>query len=155
MTKKEGTSIFNSYFERIGLLLFFVGCAFVSIIVWVCNWICWCHKCCCCDFLHNILNKRLIWWTCLLLLSGILACCISAFVSVNRFGFALEGALCAINRLYYDIINGQLKEAKPKWEGFDNITKIIDEFIKFDSNIMNIFLEHLILFYPYNLVHIH
>lgn len=137
MTKKEGTSIFNSYFERIGLLLFFVGCAFVSIIVWVCNWICWCHKCCCCDFLHNILNKRLIWWTCLLLLSGILACCISAFVSVNRFGFALEGALCAINRLYYDIINGQLKEAKPKWEGFDNITKIIDEFIKFDSNVMN------------------
>ena len=57
-------------------------------------------------------------------LLGILACCISAFVSVNRFGFALEGAWCAVDRIYYDSLYGQLKNSEPKWEGFDKIINI-------------------------------
>ena len=57
-------------------------------------------------------------------LLGILACCISAFVSINRFGFALEGAWCAVDRIYYDSLYGQLKNSEPKWEGFDKITNI-------------------------------
>ena len=50
-------------------------------------------------------------------LLGILACCISAFVTVNRFGFALEGSWCAVDRIYYDSLYGQLKDSNPKWEG--------------------------------------
>ena len=42
-------------------------------------------------------------------LLGILACCISGCVSVNRFGFALDGAWCAFDRIYYDTINGEIK----------------------------------------------
>ena len=42
-------------------------------------------------------------------LLGILACCISSFVSVNRLGYALNGALCAIDRIYYDIMNGEIQ----------------------------------------------
>ena len=57
-------------------------------------------------------------------LLGILACCVSAFVSANRFGFALEGAWCAVDRVYYDSLYGQLKTSEPKWEGFENITGI-------------------------------
>ena len=52
-----------------------------------------------------------------------LACCISGFVTTNRFGFALEGSWCAFDRFYYDSFNGQLKNIYPKWEGFDTINE--------------------------------
>ena len=44
---------------------------------------------------------------------------------MNRFGFALEGAWCAADRIYYDSLNGQLKTSDPKWEGFNYIKKIL------------------------------
>ena len=50
-----------------------------------------------------------------------LACCISACVSINRFGFALDGALCSLDRIYYDFLNEVLKEEKPKWTGFTDL----------------------------------
>ena len=37
---------------------------------------------------------------------------------MNRFGFALEGARCAFDRIYYDALNGQLKINQPRWEGY-------------------------------------
>ena len=108
-----------SYLDHIGYYFFFVACAGVSIVVWVFNWICWYNQCCCCDFLHNPVNKRLVWWTSFIFLLGILACCISGFVTTNRFGFALEGSWCSFDRFYYDSLYGQLKETSPKWEGFE------------------------------------
>ena len=54
-----------------------------------------------------------------------LACCISGCVSVNRFGFAIEGAWCAFDRLYYDSLHGQLKATEPKWKGFHNSWNIL------------------------------
>ena len=100
-----------------------MACAGVSIVVWVFNWICWYNQCCCCDFLHNPVNKRLVWWTSFIFLLGMLACCISGFVTTNRFGFALEGSWCGMDRIYYDSLNGQLKNTYPKWEGFDSISQ--------------------------------
>ena len=123
-----------AYIEHIGLFFFFVACAGVSIIVWVFNWICWRNQCCCCDFLHNPINKRIVWWTCFIFLLGLLACCISGFVTTNRFGFALEGSYCSFERFYYDSIYGQLKETYPRWEGFDNINKFLDDL---NSSVIN------------------
>ena len=111
--------------DHIGLFFFFTGCAAVSIVVWIFNWVCWMNQCCCCDFHHNPVNKRIAWWMSFTFLLGVLACCISAFVSVNRFGFAIDGAWCAVDRIYYDIKYGQLKTTQPKWEGFNNLTNII------------------------------
>ena len=58
---------------------------------------------------------------------GLLACCISGFVTTNRFGFALQGSYCSFERFYYDSIYGQLKETYPKWEGFDNLKENIGD----------------------------
>ena len=128
-TKNDDHSDWGSYFREIGLFFFFVGCAGVSIVVWIFNWICWLNQCCCCDFLHNPVNKRIAWWTSFIFLLGVLACCISGFVTVNRFGFALEGSRCAFDRIYYDALYGQLKNSEPRWEGI----KFIEE--NCDSNI--------------------
>ena len=125
-----------SYIEHIGLFFFFVACSGVSIIVWVFNWICWHNQCCCCDFLHNPINKRIVWWTCFIFLLGLLACCISGFVTTNRFGFALEGSYCSFERFYYDSIYGQLKENYPKWEGLENLSKKLGKLDEFINNEM-------------------
>jgi len=116
----------GEYLENIGLFFFFVGCAGVSIIVWIFNWVCWLNQCCCCDFLHNPVNKRIAWWVSFSFLLGVLACCISAFVSVNRFGFALDGARCAFDRIYFDSLYGQLRKNGEKWEGFTNTTTTLN-----------------------------
>ena len=124
----------ENYLDHIGLFFIFTACAGISIIVWIFNWICWLNNCCCCDFLHNPVNKRIAWWMSFSFLLGILACCVSAFVSANRFGFALEGAWCAVDRVYYDSLYGQLKTSEPKWEGFSNlgyISKNLSDFLKF------------------------
>ena len=62
-------------------------------------------------------------------LLGILACCISAFVSVNRFGFAIEGTWCALDRIYYDIIYGQLPKRAGNWKDIpsDGIISVDDK----------------------------
>jgi len=133
--KGEGEGNKAAYIEHIGLFFFFVACAGVSIIVWVFNWICWRNQCCCCDFLHNPINKRIVWWTCFIFLLGLLACCISGFVTTNRFGFALEGSYCSFDRLYYDSIYGQLKETYPRWEGFENMTNFLRKLNLFIGNL--------------------
>ena len=124
MLKETGQGNWEIYLDRIGLFFIFTACAGISLIVWIFNWICWLNQCCCCDFLHNPVNKRIAWWMSFSFLLGILACCISAFVSVNRFGFALEGAWCAVDRIYYDSLYGQLKNSEPMWKGFINIANV-------------------------------
>ena len=124
--------------EHIGLFFFFVGCAGVSIIVWIFNWVCWLNQCCCCDFLHNPVNKRIAWWMSFSFLLGVLACCISAFVSVNRFGFTLEGAWCAFDRIYYDSLYGQLKNKGERWEGLDKTKITLSEISNFCGSLYKV-----------------
>ena len=130
----EGKGSFSDYVEArvgVGLFFFFVACAGVSIIVWIFNWICWLNQCCCCDFLHNPVNKRIAWWMSFSFILGILACCIAGIVSAKRFGFALEGARCALDRMYYDTVNGQIKIEGPKWIGFERLKTLICLFSNF------------------------
>ena len=127
----KGEKGWNNYLDHIGLFFFFVALAFVSLFLWVMNWICWRNKCCCFEFLHNPVNKRIAWWVCLTFLIGILACCISGCVSAVRFGWAIEGAWCGLDRLYYDSLNGQLKDTDPKWKGFQNAYEVLDNLTNF------------------------
>ena len=135
MLKGSEDGSYASYIDHIGLYFFFVACAGVSIIVWVFNWICWKNQCCCCDFLHNPINKRLVWWISFTFLLGLLACCVSGFVTTRRFGFCLYGTWCSVDRLYYDTLYGELKSSYPKWEGLDNLSKLLGKIQKFvESN---------------------
>lgn len=136
--EEEGWGEFLTSNVFIGFYFVFLGAAFISIIVWVFNWICWCNQCCCCDFLHNPINKRIAWWSCVVFFLGVLACCISAIYTVNRFGFALQGTWCGISRMYYDSLYGQLKLSTPRWEGFNNLTNILNQLNKFCESIYSL-----------------
>jgi hypothetical protein len=68
-----------------------------------------------------------------------LACCISACVSINRFGFALDGALCSLDRIYYDFKNGILKNTEdPRWIGFKNLSTISSNLLQIEKKIKDI-----------------
>ena len=99
------------------------------------NWFCWRRKLCCFKVFDEYSDKVLVWWLSWVFFCGILACIIAGFVSANRVGFALNGIQCAYERIYYDSINGQMKDSYPKWMGFKNANDTID-FLKgiLDSN---------------------
>ena len=78
---------------------------------------------CCFEAFDDNCNRVFVWWLSWIFLCGVLACCIAGFVTANRFGFSLYGAQCAYERIYDDIMYGQLKTTYPKWEG----RKIIEE----------------------------
>ena len=42
-------------------------------------------------------------------------------MTANRYGFSAYGAQCAYERIYYDLVYGQLKTTYPKWDGFDGL----------------------------------
>ena len=133
MAKSNRNDIISEYSLKISLYMIFIFCAFVSIVAWVFNWLCWYREWCCFNVCDDYSNRVFVWWLTFIFLCGILACCISGFVSANRLGFASYGVQCAYERIYYDIINGQIKDTYPKWEGFellksfsDNVQQIYD-----------------------------
>ena len=69
---------------------------------------------------------------------GILACAISGTVTSNRFGFALEGSWCAFDRIYFDSLNGQLKNTYPKWVGFEHLSKNLTNIKNFLGKIQKV-----------------
>ena len=76
-----------------------------------------------------------------------LGCCISAFVSINRFGFALDGALCSFDRIYYDFKNGELKIPEPKWAGYKNLKTKLDDLCNDCDGVISKALENLKIFF--------
>ena len=81
-------------------------------------------QCCCFNLFDEIGNKVFSWWLSWIFLCGVLACCISGFVTANRYGFSLYAFQCAYERIYYDSMYGQLKNTFPKWEGFNEINNV-------------------------------
>ena len=137
MARKEGKGNAVEYFEDLAIYLIFVFFAFLSIVLWIFNWICWRRRCCCFNSFDEYCNKVFSWWLSWVFLCGVLACCIAGFVTANRFGFALYGTRCAYERIYYDIMFGQKKETYPKWEGIDNINQIYQKLSKLNQTLSN------------------
>ena len=110
------------------VFIIFAVFAFLSLVFWVLNWFCWRRKLCCFKVFDEYSDKVFVWWLSWVFFCGILACIIAGFVSANRLGFALNGIQCAYERIYYDSINGQMKDSYPKWMGFKNANDTINLF---------------------------
>ena len=126
--KKGGSGIPGEYFERLAIYMIFVGCAVISIVVWIFNWVCWFKKYCCFRLFDDYSDKVCVWWLSFVFLCGVLACCIAGFVTANRIGFASYGVQCAYERIYYDTVREQLKVDYPKFKGL-NYTKNFYEYL--------------------------
>ena len=135
----KGSSYENNsaYFNRLAPYFIFVVCAVISIIMWIFLIICYRAQCCCCDWLHTTEYKRLSWWLAIIFYLGSIACCISGFVYLYRFSRRLYGVTCALERFYYDTMDGQLKTTEPKWVGLNNTNKKMETLVSFIESVMN------------------
>ena len=123
--------------------MIFAGCALISIVIWVCNWVCWIRQCCCFSAFDEYSNKIFVWWLCFIFFSGVIACCIAGFVTANRYGFCTYAVQCAYERIYYDAKNGQIKNTLPKWGGINDTQAKLSEL----NNINNVLNLDLTKFY--------
>ena len=101
-----------------------MGCAGLSLIIWIINCQCWSKKSCCLKEYHNPQNIRTFWWLCFIFFCGVLACCISGILVSVNFGKKVGSAKCIYERIYYDSKYGELKNGT-KWEGLENRNIII------------------------------
>jgi hypothetical protein len=110
-----------------------LGCAGLSLIIWIINCQCWSKKSCCLKEYHNPQNIRTFWWLCFIFFCGILACCISGILVSVNFGKKVGSAKCIYERIYYDSKYGELKNGT-KWEGLENRNTIIEGLKTFVKN---------------------
>ena len=110
-----------------------MGCAGLSLIIWIINCQCWSKKSCCLKEYHNPQNIRTFWWLCFIFFCGILACCISGILVSVNFGKKVGSAKCIYERIYYDSKYGELKNGT-KWEGLENRNTIIEGLKAFVTN---------------------
>ena len=110
-----------------------MGCAGLSLIIWIINCQCWSKKSCCLKEYHNPQNIRTFWWLCFIFFCGILACCISGILVSVNFGKKVGSAKCIYERIYYDSKFGELKNGT-KWEGLENRNTLIEGLKTFVNN---------------------
>lgn len=99
MTKEENDGSKSTYIEHLGGYFAFVAFAGFSLIGWGLNYHCWFKKCCCFKEYHNPTNIGVFWWMSFLGLCGILACCISGFITSISFGNKIKVTKCAYERI--------------------------------------------------------
>ena len=125
---KNRRKYINQYVNRLGPYFTFVGIGGAALICWIVLSFCWCKpKCCYNPNEGEPCLKNLMLVISITFLLGIFACCVSGFVYAERFKKNLNGSTCAIERLYYNIYDGQLlnDSSISKWVGFDNIIQTI------------------------------
>ena len=128
---KNRQKYINQYVNRLGPYFTFVALGGATLICWVILSICWCRpKCCYNPNEGEPCLKHLMLIISITFLAGIFACCVSGFVYTERFKKNLYGSTCAIERLYYNIYDGQIlnDNSNYKWIGFYKIIQQIYQF---------------------------
>ena len=111
-----------------------MGFAVLSLIIWGFNHHCWSKKSCCFKEHHNPSNIRIYWWMSFLGLCGILACCVSGFITSHYFQKKVSAIKCIYERIYYDSEYGELKAEDSKWKGLKKRNELIGKFHDFINN---------------------
>ena len=67
-------------------------------------------------------------------LCGILACCVSGFITSHYFQKKVTAIKCIYERIYYDSEYGELKAEDSKWKGLKKRNELIGKFHDFINN---------------------
>ena len=110
----------REYAKRLIPYITFIAFAIITLIIFVIIIFCWTKPKCCYKDNDNLL-ANILFFISIIFLLGIFCCCISGFVFDERFDFYLNGSTCSIERLFYNIYEGQLNLVNPKWNGFNGI----------------------------------
>ena len=136
LNKKKNKS-YNKYIStRLGIYFIFVGIAGFALIYWGLFWCCLKYPICCYypENDENILKNLYLILVYVFYGFNIILIILS-FIYSYKYNNRLNGIKCALERNYYNIKEGQIKNNKLKWPGLDNINKYIDQISDF-SNII-------------------
>ena len=118
--KKDLLKYLKEYLKRLIPYITFMGLSIITLITFIIICFCWSKPHCCYKDNNNFL-RSILFIICIVFLLGIFSCCISGFVFAERFTYYLNGGICSIERLFYNIDEGQLNLINPKWNGFEGI----------------------------------
>ena len=137
LLNKEKNKNYNKYIStRLGIYFIFVGIAGFALIYWALFWICLKYPICCYypENDENIL--KILYLILVYVFYGFnIILIILSFIYSYKYNKRLNGIKCALERNYYNIKEGQIKNNKLNWPGLDNIYTYIDELNEF-SNII-------------------
>ena len=136
LNKKKNKS-YNKYIStRLGIYFIFVGIAGFALIYWGLFWCCLKYPICCYypENDENILKNLYLILVYVFYGFNIILIILS-FIYSYKYNKRLNGIKCALERNYYNIKEGQIKNNKLKWPGLDNLNTYLDQISDF-SNII-------------------
>lgn len=129
------------YIERIGPYFFFYALAVVLLIVWIfyCSCCC-CPSCCCVQKYEDYYVRNIAFSIAVVGFILIIGGCFAGFFFKDFLLEDINGVVCSIERLYFDIMEGQINIKTPKWPGLnkmENKLSTIDTIVTTIKNAKN------------------
>ena len=127
------------YIERLAINFIYFSFAILIIIFWIIFSFCLCKPKCC--FIEKKGEKNITFISfiiSIIFFMGCLACSISAFVYAHKFENYLDGAICGVERIYYNMKDGQIKEKGENWLGLTKIPTILEQISQLDFSSINV-----------------
>ena len=116
------------YIERLAINFVYFSIAILIIIFWILFSFCLCNPKFC--FIEKKGEKNITLIAFIISIAcflGCFSCSISAFVYSHQYENYLDGALCGVERIYYDIKDGQVKENGENWLGLAKISNVLEQ----------------------------
>ena len=115
------------YIERIGPYFFFYALAVVLLIVWIfyCSCCC-CPSCCCVQKYEDYYVRNIAFSIAVVGFFLIIGGCFAGFFFKIFLMEDINGVICSFERLYFDIMEGQINLGLPKWPGLNNMSHKLD-----------------------------
>ena len=112
------------YIERIGPYFFFYALAVVLLIVWIfyCSCCC-CPSCCCVQKYEDYYVRNIAFSIAVVGFILIIGGCFAGFFFKDFLLEDINGVVCSFERLYFDIMEGQINIKTPKWPGLYKMEK--------------------------------
>ena len=119
----------NTFLAHYALTFSFFILSFLSIPGWILCCTCSCSKfCCCCCFKHH--KYRIPFFIISSIFNfTILAICIAGLSTTNIIFKGLTNAECSILRFINEVLDGETKNALPKWGGINGIINMFNKTI--------------------------
>ena len=128
--KGEDKDNIKDYIERIEPYFFFYALAVVLLIVWIfyCSCCCCpcCPACCCVQKYEDYYVRNMAFTIAVIGFILIIGGCFAGFFFKTFLMEDINGVICSFERLYFDIMEGQINLGLPKWPGLNNMSYKLD-----------------------------
>ena len=118
---------FKTYYKHILPIFIPLIVGILSLPAWIVYWICCCCNCCCCCCCKKPKCKMPLFILIIFLNAIDIAICIYMLIQSNSIFKGIADTKCSILKFFIQILEGETKEALPRWAGIDRINDILKD----------------------------